>query len=105
MGIQKIPYWILALEKLRCKLLLSGNTIKCSCEEAPQYMSFWEIVGAQEGPKCDVCPPQRNSILKILIVMEILALVGLGAMFYRDWKAYKTSRRLPLLADYVPHWI
>ena len=37
--------------------------------------------------------------------MEILALVGLGLMFYRDWKAYKTSRKLPALADYVPDWI
>ena len=44
--IEKNPYWILALEKIRYKLLLSGNPIKCSCEETPQYMSFWLVSSA-----------------------------------------------------------
>jgi len=102
--IETVPYWILVL-KLRYTLLLSGNPIKCSCEETPQYMSFWEIVG-EEGPECEVCQPSmRKTNLQILIVVEILALVGLGAMFYRDWRNYKNNRKLPLLADYVPHWI
>ena len=29
----------------------------------------------------------------------------LGVMFYRDWKVYKTTRKLPLLASYVPTWV
>ena len=84
----------------------------------------------EEGPKCEVCQPSmRNTYLQIVIVIEILALVGLGkivlvkdcpcqmnlepltviqlqgAMFYRDWRNYKNKRKLPLLADYVPDWI
>ena len=26
-------------------------------------------------------------------------------MFFRDWRAYKTTREVPLLAHFVPHWI
>ena len=40
--IKTIPYWILAIQP-RYTLLLSGNPIKCSCEEATQYSSFWEV--------------------------------------------------------------
>ena len=44
--IRTIPYWILA-QKPRYTLLLSGNPIECSCDEAPQYRSFWEVSSAQ----------------------------------------------------------
>ena len=40
--IKKIPYWILALEH-KFDLLLAGNPINCTCDEAPQYRRLWAV--------------------------------------------------------------
>ena len=45
-------------------------------------------MGGEAGPECEVCPTQRSSSLNIVIVVEILALLGLGKV---DSVQYHTS--------------
>ena len=86
-------------------------------------VTMLEAHNAEESLEIEDCPAVTSSYLHLHLIIagEIVGLVALGiielfshlsirslllgVMFYRDWKVYKTTRKLPLLASYVPTWV
>ena len=79
--ISTIPYWMFDIQH-SSQLFLSGNPIKYSCDQAPQYRQFLEAHKLEA--KAEDCPSEAGSshLLEVVIAGEILLLVALGNILY-----------------------
>ena len=79
--ISTIPDWMFDIQH-SSRLFLSGNPIKYSCDEAPQYRQFLEAHRLEATG--EDCPSEAASshLLEVIIAGEILLLIALSNILY-----------------------
>ena len=120
-SLTNLPYWLYS-SQLHSMLYLLGNPWSCSCNLVKHFISFHhlnthllpdgDLLDCKDlrGTLTDLtmreeCQPGETDPLLVVIGFEIILLLMIGIQFYRDWKMYYTTRKLPWISRNLPGWL